>query len=122
MEIVAPAVWPQNCMFAHKHCCQRPTVAAEVVAGKPDTVRDYMADELSASVECRQVVVDTGLAATEIGFEQNAGGCKASAAEGETERQRGKVGTDVDILTTPGPQKYFGLATEGCMGGLLDCL
>lgn len=122
METGALAAWPQNCMFAHKDCSQRPTVAAEAVAGKPDTVRDYMADELSASVECRQVVVDTDLAATEIGFEQNAGGCKASAAEGETERQRGKVGTDVDILTTPGPQKCFGLATEGCMGGLLDCL
>jgi hypothetical protein len=51
MEIGALAAWPQNYMFAYKGCSQRPTVAATAVAERSDTVRDYMVDEPSASVE-----------------------------------------------------------------------
>lgn len=58
----------------------------------------------------------------EIGFEENAGDCKAPVEEGEIEGRLEKAGTDVDILTTPNPQRYFGLATEDCKGWSLDCL
>jgi hypothetical protein len=109
-------------MSTHKDCSRRQIVVAEAAA--ENTVLDYMADELSASasVEYRPVAVDIDLAATEIGFEQNVAGCKEPAAEGETERRPGTVGTGVDILTMPSLQKYFGLATEDYTCWLLDYL
>jgi hypothetical protein len=122
MAIGALAAWPQNYMLPHRNCIQKQTVAVVAFAEKPDTVLDYMADELSASGEYSQVVVDTGLAVIGIGFEENAGGCKAPVGEGGIEGRLEKAGTDVDILKTPDPQMYFGLATEDCKGWLLDCL
>jgi hypothetical protein len=53
------------------------------------------------------------LVAIEIGFEQNAVDCKTPEEEEETEGQLGKVGTDVDILTTPVLQRCFDSAREG---------
>ncbi len=52
-------------------------------------------------MEYSQIAGDTGWAAIGIEFEQSAGGCRRPGEEVETEGHWSKVGTDVDILTTP---------------------
>jgi hypothetical protein len=114
--IEAPVAWPKNYMLAH-NCCSQKSSAAALVVGEPeepDIVRDCMADE-SCSAECRLAVVDIGWVAIEIGFEQNAGDCKAPGEEEVNEGQESKAGTGVDILIMPDlrPQTYFDWASGG---------
>lgn len=114
--IEVPVAWPKNYMLAHNCCSQKSSAAALVVgeAEEPDIARDCMADE-SCSAECRLAAVDIGWVAIGIGFEQNAGDCKAPGEEEGNEGQESKAGTGVDTLIMPDlrPQKYFDQASGG---------